>query len=197
MEPQTPAGPSNHGDARAGMDRTTRWMPPKPWFETAGKREMVAEAARRRLKPSATQDHRVSRRVLGGVLLVAALMCGCTTGSGTATTSTTSVPRDGTSSSVDVAVVVRLQTIGPSGRTPADVARVAGAVGCASYLPSPPVPAGPSWEIHLRIPAKRLVASVAALHQLQGVSEVSVAPLSAFSAAPSARAGGSVGAIAC
>jgi hypothetical protein len=162
-----------------------------------GKREMIAPAARRRLKPSATQDHRVSRRLLGGILLMAALMCGCTTGSGTAPTSTTSVARDGTSSAVDVAVVVRLQTIGPSGRTPADVARVAGAVGCVSYLPGPRVPAGPSWEIHLRIPAKRLVASVAALHQLQGVSEVSAAPLSAFSAAPSARAGGSVDAIPC
>jgi hypothetical protein len=124
-----------------------------------------------------------------------ALICGCTTGSGTATTSTTSVPGDGTSSSADAVIVVRLQTIGPSGRTPADVAHVARPVGCVSYLLGPPVPAGPSWEIHLRVPAKRLVASVAALHELPLVSQVNAAPLSASSAAPSATAGGSVDAI--
>jgi hypothetical protein len=32
----------------------------------------------------ATQDHKISRRVLGGVVLMVALICGCTTGSGTA-----------------------------------------------------------------------------------------------------------------
>jgi hypothetical protein len=126
-----------------------------------------------------------------------ALICGCTTRSGTATTNTTSVPGQGTSSSADAVIVVRLQTVGPSGRTPVDVARVAGAVGCVSYLLGPPVPAGPTWEIHLRVPVKRLVASVAAVHEFPGGSEVTVGPLSAFSAAPSAAPGGNTDAIPC
>jgi hypothetical protein len=170
-------------------------MPSKSWFEKAGGREMVARAARRRLIPGATQDHKISTRVLGGVVLMVALICGCTTGSGTATTSTTSVPGEGTSSSADAVIVVRLQTIGPSGTDVVDVIDHAGAVGCVTYLLGPAVPAGRSWEIHLRVPAKRLAASVAALHELPGVSEVNTAPLSAFSATPSATAGESVDAI--
>jgi hypothetical protein len=93
--------------------------------------------------------------------------------------------------------MVKLQTIGPSGKNPADLARVAGAVDCVSFLSGPPIPAGPTWEIHLRIPAERLAASVAALRQFQGVSEVSAVPLSAVSTAPSPRAGGSVDAMPC
>jgi hypothetical protein len=128
---------------------------------------------------------------------MAALMCGCATGSGTVTTSAKAIPGDVTSASVDAAIMVKLQAIGPSGKNPADVARVAGAVDCVSYLSGPPIPAGPTWEIHLRIPAERLAASVAALHQFQGVSEISAVPLSAFSTAPSAGAGGSIDAIPC
>ena len=128
-------------------------------------------------------------------MLMVALICGCTTGSGTATTSTTSVPGEGTSSSADAVIVVRLQTIGPSGTDVVDVIDHAGAVDCVSYLLGPAVPAGRSWEIHLRVPAKRLAASVAAVHEFPGVSEVNTAPLSAFSAAPSATAGESVDAI--
>jgi hypothetical protein len=138
-----------------------------------------------------------ARRALAGLLL-AALLCACTTGpGGVGRTTTAGDVGDRTPPSVDAAIVLRLQTIGPSGRTPADVARVAGADGCVSYQPGPYVPAGPTWEIHLLVPANRLGSSVAALHELPGAYQVREVPLSAYSATPTAVAGHLVDAIPC
>jgi len=134
--------------------------------------------------------HRVTRRALAsGLLLLGAVLCGCTTASGGTSARDATRSGAGSVSAVDAAVVLRLQSTGPAGRTPAEVARVAGAVGCVGYQPGPYVPAGPTWEIRLRIPQPRLAAAMAALRRFPGVYDVQLVPLSWFTATPSARPG--------
>jgi hypothetical protein len=141
------------------------------------------------------------RGALVGAAVLVALLCGCTAGSGAATDTstqrTTGVFGGVGSTSEDVTVVVRLQVVGPSGPTPADVASAARAVGCVSYQPGPYVPAGPTWVIHLRVRASGLDGAEAALRRVQGLTEVSVGPPGAFLTAPTAAAGGRADAIPC
>jgi len=141
----------------------------------------------------------VRMRIALGVA-VAAFLSACTTTSHNPITSAHSSPSGSQSSAQvapDVAISFRMATIGPSGWMPQDVARMADAVACLSYLPGPQSPAGPNWEIHLRVTAAHQAASSAVVRKLQGVRNLVTIPLSAFADAPSAAGGGRAEAVPC
>jgi hypothetical protein len=142
----------------------------------------------------------VRTRVVTGVV-VAAFLSACTTTSHNPITSSHASSSGSTQSSArvapDVVISFRMATVGPSGWMPQDAARTADAVACLSYLPGPQSPAGPNWEIHLRVTAAHQAASLGAVRKLQGVRNLVTIPLSAFADAPLAAAGGRAEAFPC
>jgi len=123
---------------------------------------------------AATSGRRVRLSALAGFgVLVAAASCTAPTSAN----STSSPP-------VYVAIVLRIQQVGPAGTTPAQAKQAASAVDCRVFVPLAHVPAGATYVVHLKVGTTHVTSSVKALAALHDVYDVHAEPEASFSATP-------------
>jgi hypothetical protein len=109
------------------------------------------------------------------VLGVLATAVGCT---GPASTNVTA------SSPAYVTVELRIQQVGPTGTTPAEVKQVASAVDCLTDEPLAPIPAGVTYLVRLKIDTAHLTESLKQLRALHDVANLHTDADASFSTTP-------------